>query len=147
MSYSVEVLTQQFLESITTLTAVIPAAHICSMSMDRELDLALGGVVIYRETGHIPQISLSGYTGLSQHKFTVVIMSHDPDEASRAMSGLKARFREVASWPYKPSGWIAGDRYLEGGELNEGSTDQTPEIVSDVNLVQKNLTIDLWYQE
>lgn len=147
MSLSIEVLTQQFLESITAFTTLIPAARIAAMSLDRNYDLADGAVALHRETGHTPQLNIAGYSGLTLHSYAVTILAYDPDAASLAMSALKSRFRNTASWPWKPSGWTSGDRYIEGAELRDGNTDDAPEVVSDRIIVQKTIVLDIWFQE
>lgn len=147
MSQSVEVLTQGFLEACTDFVAVIPATRISALSIDREFNLEDGAVALYRETSNLPQNALDGWSGLTLHSYAVTILSYDPDEASRAATALKNQFRDVADTRYRPNGWQAGDAWIEGGEIRDGNTDDSPEIVSDRTIVQKTLTIDLWFQE
>lgn len=147
MTKSIEVLTQLFLEDADDFVAIIPAARISAMSVDRNYDLADGAVAIYREVTNAPQNSLDGWSGLTLHSYAVTILSYDPDEASRAATALKSRFRSPAVWPFKPTGWANGEAYLEAGEIRDGSTEDTPEIVSDHIIVQKTVVLDLWFQE
>lgn len=147
MNKSYEVIVKEFLDDIDALTDLVPADNISALSLDREIELP---AIVYREIGHIPQMTLSGDSGLSLHNYSVTILSHDPDEAALVLRALKSRFREggvTNVWPFKPSGWVSGEAYLEGGELRDGSTEQSPEIVSDRDVVMKNMTLDLWFQE
>lgn len=147
MNKSYEVVVKEFLDDIDAVTELVPVGSISALSLDREVALP---AIVYREVGHIPQMTLSGDSGLALHSYLVVILSHDPDEAALVMRALKSRFRAGDAtnvWPFKPTGWTSGEAYLEGGELRDGSTEQSPEIVSDRDVVMKNMTLDLWFQE
>lgn len=147
MSQSVELLVQGFLEACTDLVALVPTDRISAMSVDRKFDLNDGPVAFYREISNNPQNSLAGWSGLTQHSYAVSIMSHDADEASSAATALKNQFRDVTDTRYRPSGWVAGEAWIEGGEIRDGNTNDFPEVVSDEIIVQKILVIDLWIQE
>jgi hypothetical protein len=145
LSLSVETLTQQFLEDV----GFADATRIAAYASDRELSLDDGPLCIYREVNQVPQMTLGGWCGLTLHSYQVIIFGHDPDEVSLATTDLKAFFRE-GSRPhplFKPTGWVSGDSYIEGGEIRDGSTDETPDLTTDRPVVQKTLTIDLWFQE
>lgn len=147
MNKSYEAIVKEFLDDIDAVTALVPAASISALSLDREISLP---AIVYREIGHLPQTTLTGHSGLALHTYSVTILSHDPDEAAFVMKALKSRFKAGDAtniWPFKPTGWTSGDAYLEGGELRDGSTDQSPEVVSDRDVVMKNMTLDLWFQE
>jgi hypothetical protein len=147
MNKSYEVVVKEFLDDIDAVTAIVPTTKISALSLDREVALP---AIVYREVGHIPQMTLSGDSGLALHSYSITILSHDPDEAALVLRALKSRFRVggvTNIWPFKPTGWTSGEAYLEGGELRDGSTEQSPEIVSDRDVVMKNMTLDLWFQE
>lgn len=147
MNKSYEVIVKEFLDDIDAVTDLVPTDNISALSLDRQITLP---AIVYREIGHMPQMTLGGYSGLALRSYSVTILSHDPDEAADVLLALMSRFREggvTNTWPFKPTGWTSGEAYLEGGELRDGNTEHSPEIVSDRDVVMKNMTLDLWFQE